>query len=72
MSNEATPKRRCRRGSGSVFQKARSPHWVVQYYRFDPEKRKTVRIREYTRLSSGAAQKLLNDRLSKIGRGELI
>ena len=25
MSNEAPPKRRCRRGSGSVFQKAGSP-----------------------------------------------
>jgi integrase len=71
MSNEATPKKRCRRGSGSVFQKAGSPHWVIQYYRFDPEKGKSVRIREYTRLSSRtAAQKLLTDRLGKIGRGE--
>jgi integrase len=62
---------RQRRGSGSVFQKAGSPHWVIQYYRFDPDNGKSVRVREYTRLSSRtAAQKLLTDRLSKIGRGE--
>jgi integrase len=71
MPNDATTKKRSRRGSGSVFQKAGSPHWVVQYYRFDPSKNKSVRVREYTRLSSrNAAQKLLTDRLSKIGRGE--
>ena len=71
MPNDVTAKKRSRRGSGSVFQKAGSPHWVIQYYRFDPEKRKSVRVREYTRLSSRtAAQKLLSDRLSKIGRGE--
>jgi integrase len=71
MPNDATTKKRSRRGSGSVFQKAGSPHWVVQYYRFDPSKNKSVRVREYTRLSSRtAAQKLLTDRLSKIGRGE--
>jgi integrase len=62
---------RQRRGSGSVFQKANSQHWVIQYYRFDADKGKSIRVREYTRLSSRAeAQKLLTDRLSKIGRGE--
>jgi hypothetical protein len=62
---------RQRRGSGSVFQKTGSPDWVIQYYRFDPGKGKSLRIREYTRLlSRSAAQKLLTDRLSKIGRGE--
>jgi integrase len=71
MHNDATTKKRSRRGSGSVFQKAGSPHWVIQYYRFNPDKGKSVRIREYTQLSSRtAAQKLLTDRLSKIGRGE--
>jgi integrase len=74
MSN-AEPKKfartRHRRGSGSVFQKTGSPHWVIQYYRFDSDKGKSVRVREYTKLSSRtAAQKLLTDRLSKIGRGE--
>ena len=71
MPNDATTKKRSRRGSGSVFQKAGSPHWVVQYYRFDPDKGKSIRTREYTRLSSRtAAQKLLTERLGKIGRGE--
>jgi len=71
MHNDATTKKRSRRGSGSVFQKAGSPHWVIQYYQFNPDKGKSVRIREYTQLSSRtAAQKLLTDRLSKIGRGE--
>jgi integrase len=71
MRNEPNNKRRSRRGSGSVFQKANSNNWVVQYYRFDSDKGKSVRIREYTKLSSRtAAQKLLTDRLSKIGRGE--
>jgi len=74
MSN-AEPKKftrtRHRRGSGSVFQKAGSPYWIIQYYRFDPNKGRSVRVREYTKLSSRAhAQKLLTDRLSKIGRGE--
>ncbi len=59
------------RGSGSVFQKANSSHWVVQYYKFDPDQGKSVRVREYTRLRNrAAAQKVLNDRLSKIDRGE--
>jgi integrase len=71
MTCEANTKKRSRRGSGSVFQKAGSPHWVIQYYRFDSDKGKSVRVREYTKLSSRAqAQKLLTDRLSKIGRGE--
>jgi integrase len=62
---------RNRRGSGSVFQKPGSPHWVIQYYRFDSDNNKKVRAREYTKLSSRtAAQKLLTERLSKIGRGE--
>jgi integrase len=71
MPDEAKAKKRSRRGSGSVFQKANSSHWVVQYYKYDPDKGKSVRVREYTKLQSRtAAQKVLNDRLSKIDRGE--
>lgn len=71
MPDEAKAKKRSRRGSGSVFQKANSSHWVVQYYKYDPEKGKSVRVREYTKLRNRtAAQKVLNDRLSKIDRGE--
>ena len=62
---------RSRRGSGSVFQKPNSKHWVIQYYRYDHTKQKSVRVREYTQVSTRmAAQKLLTDRLSKVGRGE--
>ncbi len=74
MSNEKYNKftrQRNRRGSGSVYQKPGSPNWVIQYYRFDSDKSRSVRVREYTRLRSrAAAQKLLTDRLSRIGRGE--
>src|ERR1700677_585285 len=68
---DAKPKNRSRRGSGSVFQKPNSKHWVIQYYRYDHVKQKSVRVREYTQLSTRmSAQKLLTDRLSKVGRGE--
>ena len=74
MPNEEPKKftrQRHRRGSGSVYQKPGSPHWVIQYYKLDPDKGRSVRVREYTKLRSRAeAQKLLTDRLSKIGRGE--
>ena len=62
MLNDATTKKRSRRGAGSVFQKANSQHWVIQYYRFDSDKGRSVRVREYTKLSSRtAAQKLLTE-----------
>jgi integrase len=69
--NNTKPTKRSRRGSGSVFQKPNSKHWVIQYYRYDHTRQKSVRVREYTQLSTRtAAQKLLTDRLSKVGRGE--
>jgi integrase len=71
LPDEAKSKKRSRRGSGSVFQKPNSSHWVVQYYKYDPDKGKSVRVREYTKLQSRtAAQKVLHDKLSKIDRGE--
>lgn len=78
MPNEETKKftrKRNRRGSGVVFQKVAGGAWHLQYYapELDPitGKAKAKRVREYTKLKSKSqAQKLLNDRLGKIGRGE--
>jgi integrase len=67
-------RKRNRRGGGSLFQKTEGGKWHIQYYfpETDPVtgKAKSKRVREYCTLPKTAAQKLLNDRLGKIGRGE--
>jgi integrase len=70
MSDESK-KKRARRGGGSLFEKPKgNGRWHVQYYRYDPNTERSERIREYCGLPKQEAQRLLNDRLAKVGRGE--
>lgn len=70
MANEI--KKRNRRGAGSVFQKpiGNDKPWHIQYYRYNPDTERSERVREYCGLPRAAAQRLLNDRLGKLARGE--
>lgn len=69
---ERFTRKRNRRGSGSVFQKVEGGQWHIQYYapELDPVagRVRSKRVREYCTLPKSEAQKLLNDRLAKIGR----
>ncbi len=70
MPNEI--KKRSRRGAGSVFQKPKGDDkpWHIQFYRYNPDTERSERVREYCGLPRAAAQRLLNDRLGKLARGE--
>jgi integrase len=64
-------KKRARRGGGSLFEKPQgNGHWHIQYYRYNPDTERSERVREYCGLLRAEAQRLLNDRLAKVSRGE--
>jgi integrase len=65
-------KKRNRRGAGSLFQKPKGADkpWHIQYYQRDPETGKSEKRREYCSLPKAQAQRLLNDRVGRLARGE--
>lgn len=65
-------KRRSRRGSGYLFQKAKGGNWHMKYYRPNPDTGANDCVRECTWTADRAtAQKMLNERLVQIARSEL-
>jgi integrase len=75
MSNPFEIRKRSTRGAGSVFEYPRgSGRWSIQYYAptYVPATGQTrsLRKREYCGLPKAQAQKLLNDRVGRLARGE--
>ena len=65
-------KKRSRRGTGYLFQKTKGGNWHMKYYRPNPDTSVTECVRECTwTTDKAAAQKMLNERLVQIARGEL-
>lgn len=64
-------KQRARRGSGRVFQKVAGGVWHIQYWGPHPKTGQWTCIKEYVKQQNKSdAQKILNDRLTRISRGE--
>lgn len=72
MKSEPSKKTRNRRGCGNLFQKAKGGNWHMKYYRPNPETDTSECVRECAWTTDRtSAQKMLNERLVQIARGEL-
>ena len=77
MTSPFEVKKRSTRGAGSLMERpAGSNKWHLSYYvpEYDPVSGKTrsKRVKEYCGLPKAQAQKLLNDRVGKVARGEVL